>query len=127
MIYINKGATNSIVLTLSESSKLTNPYYIFEFQNEYNLEAQPILYFTPDLSNHIDRYNLFRIEENALGATTSASDAPLSLVTGQYIYKVYESATSSLSLTNTFLVEEGRMVVSGNSDNIETIVNDIYI
>lgn len=127
MIYITKGATNSIVLTLTESSKLTEPYYIFEFQNEYVLGSEPIIFSTPDLSNYTDRYNLFRIEESSTGATASAYDEPISLITGQYKYKVYESATSSLTLNNTFLVEEGRMVVSGNSDNIETLIDNIYI
>jgi hypothetical protein len=29
MIYINKGEVNSIVLTLTEVSTLTSPYYLF--------------------------------------------------------------------------------------------------
>lgn len=131
MIYITKGATNSIVLTLTESSKLTEPYYIFEFQNEYVLGSEPIIFSTPDLSNYTDRYNLFRIEESSTGATASAYDEPISLITGQYKYKVYETDTIEgwpiLNLTVNNLVEEGRMVVSGNSDNIETLIDNIYI
>ena len=127
MIYIEKGLTNSIVLTLSESTTILDPYYIFEFINEYNLGSNSIFYSTPDVSNYTNRYNMFLLEESVLGATTSVYNEALSLTTGQYIYNIYQNATQSLSIENATLIETGRMVVSGNSDDIENITDTVYI
>ena len=129
MIYIEKSTTNNIVLTLSESSKLSNPNFLFVFLNEYNLEAQTITFSTPDISSYTNRYNQFVLIESATGSTTGGYNVPLSLVSGQYKYTVYEGLTASLDINDTtgIVIEEGRMVVSGTDDDIETITNSIYL
>lgn len=129
MIYIEKGKTNNIVLTLSETSKLTTPNFLFIFLNEYNLEAQSITFSTPDISSYTNRYNQFIIVESATGSSTGGYNVPLKLVSGQYKYTVYEGLTASLDINNTtgVIIEEGRMVVSGDDDNIETITNSVYL
>lgn len=129
MIYIQKSATNSVVLTLSESSKLPTPYFLFVFLNEYNLEAQSITFSTPDISSYTNRYNQFVIVESAAGSKTGGYNVPLSLVSGQYKYTVYEGPTASLDINTTtgIVIEEGRMVVSGDDDDIETISNSVYL
>ena len=103
LIFYNFGFSNvkftqAIDRLTTMDRKVNDVYFIFEFKNEYILDSKSILFFTPDLSNYTNRYNLFNIEESSLGATGSASNQALSLITGQYIYKVYESATSSLIL-----------------------------
>jgi len=129
VIYIEKSTTNNIVLTLSESSKLSNPNFLFVFLNEYNLEAQTITFSTPDISSYTNRYNQFVLIESATGSTTGGYNVPLSLVSGQYKYTVYEGLTASLDINDTtgIVIEEGRMVVSGTDDDIETITNSIYL
>lgn len=129
MIYIEKSTTNNVILTLSESSKLTTPNFLFVFLNEYNLEAQSITFSTPDISSYTNRYNQFVIVESATGSTTGGYNVPLSLVSGQYKYTVYEGLTASLDISQTtgIIIEEGRMVVSGNDDDIETITNSVYL
>jgi hypothetical protein len=129
VIYIEKGKTNNIVLTLSETSKLTTPNFLFIFLNEYNLEAQSITFSTPDISSYTNRYNQFIIVESATGSSTGGYNVPLKLVSGQYKYTVYEGLTASLDINNTtgVIIEEGRMVVSGDDDNIETITNSVYL
>ena len=129
MIYIEKSTTNNVILTLSESSKLTTPNFLFVFLNEYNLEAQSITFSTPDISSYTNRYNQFVIVESATGSTTGGYDVPLSLVSGQYKYTVYEGLTASLDISQTtcIIIEEGRMVVSGDDDDIETITNSVYL
>lgn len=129
MIYIEKSTTNNVILTLSESSKLTTPNFLFVFLNEYNLEAQSITFSTPDISSYTNRYNQFVIVESATGSTTGGYNVPLSLVSGQYKYTVYEGLTASLDINQTtgIIIEEGRMVVSGNDDDIETITNSVYL
>lgn len=130
MIYIEKNSTNNIILTISEVSKLVNPYYVFSFQNEYNLEAPVIIFSTPDISSYQNRYNQFVLVEGATGSTGGGYNVPLSLVSGQFRYKVYESSvqTLNLSLTTGIVLEEGRMVVSG-TDSIEELgqQDSIYI
>ena len=112
MIYINKDEVNNIVLTLSEVSTLTNPFYLFVFQNEMNPESDPILFTTTDISAYPERYNQFLLDEQV----------DVELVKGQYSYYVYESITAPTEIEDTTgdVIEEGRMVVSG------AIVNSIY-
>lgn len=112
MIYINKDEVNNIVLTLSEVSTLTNPYYLFVFQNEMNPESEPILFTTPDISTYPERFNQFLLDE----------PVDVELVKGQYSYSVYESLVPPVTIEDTTnqIIEEGRMVVSG------AIVNSIY-
>ena len=112
MIYINKDEVNNIVLTLSEVSTLTNPYYLFVFQNEMNPESTPILFTTPDISAYPERFNQFELDE----------PVDVDLMKGQYSYSVYESLIPPTSIQDTTgeVIEEGRMVVSG------AIVNSIY-
>lgn len=112
MIYINKDEVNSIVLTLTEVSTLTNPYYLFVFQNEMNPESTPILFTSPDISSYPERFNQFLLDE----------PVDVELNKGQYSYSVYESLIPPTSIEDTTgeVIEEGRMVVSG------AIVNSIY-
>ncbi len=112
MIYINKDEVNNIVLTLSEVSTLTNPYYLFVFQNEMNPESTPILFTTTDISAYPERYNQFLLDE----------PVDVELIKGQYSYFVYESLIPPTSIEDTTgdVIEEGRMVVSG------AILNSIY-
>jgi hypothetical protein len=115
MIYIEKDILNTIVLTLTESSTLSNPYYVFEFENDFNTAIEPIYFYAPDLSTSKTRYNKFELAEGV----------DVTFVIGQYSYKVYESATvPNLSLPNPVEglheIEEGRMVVDG------VLTNSIY-
>jgi hypothetical protein len=110
MIYIEQNQENKICLTLTESSSITNPYYLFVFQNEFNKASDPILWVGTDTSLHTDRYNLFLMDE-----TTSDS-----FNIGQYTYTIYESETLPDDETGLIAVEEGRMVVSG------VVINSIY-
>ena len=112
MIYINKDEVNNIVLTLSEVSTLTNPYYLFVFQNEMNPESTPILFTTTDISAYPERFNQFELDE----------PVDVELMKGQYSYSVYESLTPPTSIEDTTgeVIEEGRMVVSG------ALINSIY-
>ena len=131
MIYIQKNTTNSFVLTLSESSRVANPFYLFSFRNEYILESEPFYFTTPDLSSYINRYNLFNLTESSTGSTTGGTSVALSMIGGQYEYKVYESSASTLSLSATTgrVLETGRLVVGGEQNITLTTgtTSSIYI
>jgi hypothetical protein len=130
MIYIIRNTTNQVVLTLTESVTIPNPFFIFSFQPLATLnEYQPLIYFTTlDVSNYCNRYNLFEITEDDAGSTNGGNNIPLYLKPGQYQYKVYQSTTSSLN-PNTFgsLLEEGKMVVGDlTQPDQDTGVTEIY-
>lgn len=130
MIFIERNRTNEVVLTLTESVTIANPFFIFSFQSLSTLdEYLPLIYFTtPDLSNYCNRFNLFEITENNSGSTTGGDDIPLYLKPGQYEYKIYESTTASLD-PNDFgnLLETGKMVVGDmTAPDQDTGVIDIY-
>lgn len=130
MIYIIRNTTNQVVLTLTESVTIPNPFFIFSFQPLATLnEYQPLIYFTTlDVSNYCNRYNLFEITEDDGGSTNGGNDIPLYLKPGQYQYKVYQSTTDSLN-PNTFgsLLEEGKMVVGDlTQPDQDTGVTEIY-
>lgn len=122
-IYLKKDYTNRFVLTLSEFSSLSNPNYLFVFENIYNKDSVPVYFTTPDISSYKSRYNLFQLIENSSGSTTGGTSVALSLMPGQYDYTVYESSASTLSISATtgVIIEAGRMVV----DDVST--NDTYI
>lgn len=130
MIYIERNSTNQICLTLTESTTIANPYFIFSFLPLATLdEYQPLIYFTtPDISDYCNRYNLFELVESDSGSTTGGVNIPLYLKPGQYAYKAYQSTTQSLD-PNTFgsLLEEGKMVVGDMTiPGQDTAVPDIY-
>ncbi len=123
MIFLNKDSENKVVLTLDENASISDAFYLFHFKNEYNIEEPGVFYYTPDISTHRGRYNLFNIVESSSGSTTGGFDVPLKLTSGQYAYTVYESsaATITLSATTGRVIEEGRLVVA-----ITNNANSIY-
>ena len=114
MIYIDRNTINKICLTLTESTTISNPYFIFSFQHYSTLDTYTsIIYFTtPDISTSTNRYNLFVLTEADAGSATGGNNIPLYLKPGQYEYKVYQSTTASLNPNNFgTLLETGKMVV----------------
>lgn len=118
MIYLESNNTNKVVLTLKESSTFSNPYYLFQFKNEF---TGNVMYFTtPNLSFNTCRYDLFEITLDDNGAITDSIDIPIYLEPGQYEYKVYESEVETINIndTNGKAIEIGRMIVSGETPQI---------
>jgi hypothetical protein len=110
MIYLEKDTVNIFVLTLTEVTTIPNPYYLFEFQDEFNTTATLIYWVGTDTSAYPSRFNLFTLDE----------PNDIDFVKGQYRYKVYESSVPTLDPTGLTMIEEGRMVVAGVQ------INSIY-
>lgn len=113
MIYIDKGEVNEFALTLTESCTISNPVFLFKFEWETNLSADPIYWVGTDTSLYTGRYNLFTLEEGV----------DVTFKIGQYKYSVFESADpivvdENTSETGLNKVEEGRMVVDGTGITI---------
>ncbi len=91
MIYITKNSTNEFALTLTESTTISNPYFLFKFVWEYD-ETLPSAYWVgTDYSLYPERYNLFYLSE----------PAEVDFKQGQYRYEVYESPIDIIVDENT--------------------------
>ena len=110
MIYLEKDTVNIFVLTLTEVTTIPNPYYLFEYQDEFNTTATLIYWEGTDTSAYPSRFNLFTLDE----------PTDIDFVKGQYRYRVYESSVPILDPTGLKMIEEGRMVVAG------VTLNSIY-
>jgi hypothetical protein len=129
MIYLKQETINRVVLTLTESSALSNPFYLFQFTKDLQTYPnQEVIYFTTDdLSSVTSRYNLFEIELSSTGSTSGGTSVALDMASGQYSYKVYEASASTLSVSATTgnIVEQGRLIVElSNETKLNT--NNIY-
>lgn len=106
MIYLRKGHTDSIVVTLTEKQTLTAPNYLFYFkQRTSNDVVAFVLLNNADTSAFKDRYNQFSIN----GETHFANE-----LAGEWEYSIYEQTSSSnIDPANaTGLLETGIMRLS---------------
>lgn len=122
MIYIQKNNTTSNIMELTEISSLFQPYYLFEFTNDFN---KSVTYFhCPDSSSVLCRYNQFDITET--GATsTILSAGTVNLTPGGYSVNIYEATAVTLSISGT----TGRIVTTNLKafvEGIEPGLNEIY-
>jgi len=114
MILVNKNSNNTLVMTLTEKSTLTNPYFLFNFVSD--VTGNSVNFIATDLSSYTDRYNKFLITETSGTAIYTSGTIELS-PTGTWTYKVYEQTSSTnlnpLLATNTTPLEVGQVKVKG--------------
>jgi hypothetical protein len=108
VIRLTKGQTQNIILTLTEKQLLTNPNYLFVFENRStNTEIKFVKLNNTDTSAYKDRFNQFSIVVNSYFNTA---------LNGQYTYTIYEQAsTSNLNPTGLNLLESGIMELEGTT------------
>jgi hypothetical protein len=104
MLLYTINSQSDTIVTLTESTTLTSPYYLFIFTNvstkvQYKINVNS----TSDASLFKDRFNEFSFNTITLFATAQA---------GQFSYEVYEQASSSnLNPTGLNMVECGKMLL----------------
>ena len=106
MIVLTKGqTTEEIIVTLNEKRSISSGYYLFVFTHFTTRDVvNKIFNFTEDDSSYQDRYNQFDFPTQALFGNKDA---------GQWVYKVYEQASSSnTNVTGLTMVEQGVMVLN---------------
>ncbi len=82
MIYLTKGATSQIILTLKEKQTLSAPNYLFVFTHRgSNIEVKFVLLNNQDTSTYKDRFNQFSIVTNTYFGTQDS---------GEWEYQIYE-------------------------------------
>jgi len=103
MIYLTKGATSQIILTLKEKQTLSAPNYLFVFTHRgSNIEVKFVILNAADTSSFKDRFNQFSIVTNTYFGTQDS---------GEWEYQIYEqtSTTNTNPANATGLVETGIM------------------
>ncbi len=103
---MTKGATQPILLTLTEKETIYGSDYWFIFTNRSsNEEISFVLNITDDKSNYPERYNKFIIVTNQYFAFS---------LNGQYTYNVYQKANPmETNPLNCVLLENGIMELEG--------------
>lgn len=112
MLVYTIGTNTDTYITLTESTTLVAPYYLFIFENiSTKVQYKVIVNSTSDLSEYPERYNRFAIDVSTLFATAQA---------GQYLYDVYEQASAvNTNPTGLNLVETGRMLLKPSTNLIQ--------
>lgn len=106
MIYLTKGATSQIILTLKEKQTLSAPNYLFVFTHRgSNIEVKFVILNAADTSAFKDRFNQFSIVTNTYFGSQDS---------GEWQYQIYEqtSTTNTNPANATGLVETGIMRLS---------------
>ncbi len=109
MIYLYKGQSNTVVLTLNEKATNTSYDVLFEFINETTGATK---LFTAQDTSSVERYNEFVITESD---TENLYNGTVKLESGQWKYTVYEmplaSPNSITKSDNVGTLEIGRVTV----------------
>lgn len=90
MLIIKTNQPNTLVVTVSQNSELTNPEYLFSFTHIFS--KQNVTFIPPNISTHKSRYDEFVFVEGT-GAGKVAFPYQ-----GQYIYAIYEQTLGSGNL-----------------------------
>ena len=122
MIYIYKGQSNTVVLTLNEAAINTTFDVLFEFINVTTGEEK---LFTQNDTSQVERYNKFTITESD---TENLYNGTVKLEAGQWEYTVYEmpvaSPNSITKTSNVGVLETGRVTVYDSTTDVIQLDND---
>lgn len=102
MVLITQGSAVYIDLTLTELVTISNPYYLFVFENKQTGKIDKCL--LSDVSVYPERYNRFVFIEGT----------SLTLIAGDYTLQVYQVATATTTIPTTGLLETDIARVSLN-------------
>ena len=102
-LIINKGQSNTVVVTLKEKTTLITVFYLFEFKNTASGEKKYCV--VSELSSELERYNKFLITEKT---SPTSINGEIELAIGDYVYKIYEQDDeTNLNPTGLTIVETG--------------------
>lgn len=122
MLIIKTDQPNTLVVTVSQNSELTNPEYLFSFTHIFSKEQ--VNFIPVDISTHKSRYDEFYFVE---GTGVGQINFPYQ---GQYLYVIYEQPAGSGNLNPslaTNVVENGDAQIFPASASTMDSQYDIYI
>lgn len=98
---IRKGEINQVVITVTEQTTISSPYYLFEFISK----ATKIPTYCIAQATTTARCDTFQITEKS---NPVAASGEVSLAEGDYTYKVYQqSSSTNTDPNNTTLAASG--------------------
>jgi len=113
MIVLTQNSISNAPFTLKEKTTISNPTYLFEFENVFTKDK---FYFLPLELVSNDRYNEFSFDLTDSGTELNP--------VGWFRYKVYQqtSTTNLNPLLSEGLVESGKMLLlEGEEKEVETV------
>lgn len=112
MLRLTISESQNIEVTLTEKTTLVSPYYLFVFTNMADKSTVKFIAAPDDdLSEYPERFNRYAIDEDLFADQAS----------GQWIYRVYEQASSTNEdTTGLNEVENGRLDLVGVAEVIRT-------
>lgn len=122
MLIIKTNQANTLVVTVSQNSELTNPEYLFAFTHIFS--KSQITFIPTDISTHKVRYDEFSFVE---GSGVGEVNFPYQ---GLYLYAIYEQTAGSGNLNPALaynVVENGEAQVFPASATTMESQFDIYI
>jgi len=121
MILINKGATNSVALTLNEKLTSTASNIFIQFYSNQDRDSK-LMWLNTDVSPDPVRWNQYEIEETT---NEDLNDQKISLDVTTYDYFVYETAATALSIASASnVLESGKVTVIGTSSEASIFDDD---
>lgn len=96
-IVIEKGKTNTVIMTVSERSTLSSPFYLFHFKSKFNTSEERF-FNAVNISQNRIRFDEFVITENDL---PNYNLGEVNLFTGEWTYCIYESSGATLDISGT--------------------------
>lgn len=112
MIYIIRDTPTTVCVSLTQSSQITDAFFLFEIKSNSNDDFETVYVSYPDTSVNKERYNQFEFE--------------LDIPKGEYTYNVYESTTADpeeISDTTEVVIETGLLIC----DSDDVTEDSVYI
>lgn len=107
MLVYTIGNQSDTLVTLSESTTIVNPYYLFVFTNITTKDTiKTVVNSASDISEYPDRINIFSISISLFSSAKA----------GQWYYEVYEQDSAvNVDPTGLNMVECGKMLLLPSS------------
>ena len=120
MVIIQESGTSSVVFRLSKVSQYTQPYYIFQLQNQ---NSKAVTTFTGDDVSPLPlSYNEFNFVN---GVTFSATQSRFNLDPGSYFLSIFETHYQyDLNIASASLLYTNELKIDGSVIPQTTYYND---
>ena len=120
MLLIKTGQTNTMVVTVSQNSTISNPQWLFSFTHIFSKDN--VTFIPTDISTHKNRYDEFEFVEGSGGGQVNFP------FIGLYLYGIYQNSPAQYGNLNPSLssgiIESGQALIlypTGNTiDNSYT-------
>jgi len=118
-----KDNTNNVVVTVTENSTVTNPIYLFLFQNQTTFDKY--YFIATDISTFKERYNKFIVTEKA-NPNTLSGEVRLSFK-GLYNYCIYQTNLANTSGLANAAAAVPNITKTVEVGTVQVVINDYEI